>query len=1112
MTGQMTIYRPDGTALLETTIRDDSRYTRRLMGEHSVRLRFDGVRAIPLPYGAYIEWDGVRWHLFADYIPDQQEGVASYDVAFHAPETELQHFTLFYMSQGTLEAQWSLTGTVEQYCVELRHNLERVFGAEVWTVEHHGIDPRVNKHLDLEGVSLWDGLGKVAEAFGCEWWADGRALHLGKLTSAEETTARLGELAYSFTPEGEGNPLIGRLYAFGARRNLSRQYRSNGAIHRLAEPRLHLPAGTPFVEGVPHGIEAVQTFEEVYPRYVGTVSGVSSRPSGDDTIYRILDSAFVVTADKLLEGQTLMVKFETGALAGMEFEAAIVPGGYDLVPNDTYGTRLPSGGLVPVLGDTYVPYGFDISLVGEQYVPEAEAELLRVATEWLAKNNEDRRDIRLETNPVYTYRHNVSLRLGDRMRLVDAIPTGDKVGRITAIEYTLAGPYTVTATIGDTKPEGVLSRLERSAEQEGNRAREYTDRKATDLMRYTARALADAEQAREALQRALGDRYDPAINPISISTMQAIVGDQSLQFAFVRSLTDERVQVPIITFTPYDGRVHVVDGANTSQDLYIKHHTLGIGEIKPHRAMSDYRRWAVRPYRSLPLEHHERVYYLYARVEREGDRGIFRLSPDPIALEATDGVYHLLVAIIGAVASDGGRAITPVYGYSEILPGQIRTGRIVSADGGTYFDLERGEIAGNIRFRGGKDADAFVREVVAESADHSLDYLKPLLRDGTTTIGGGLIATSLIAMRHRFTTRAYIDGRDGVGVAFAAGVKDFGKPTETRAVTIRHDGACAIGEMRVLPGDGRIAYEDGAGIYLTLGADADSLREIVAGVAQSVSYYVSPRILASSGSMLTEAFPLTEAFEVTKDSFVMRVDLTGEVWYGTYSTNVSMLEVVAERTDGTGRIPLWQGAYSVDFRGEARIQGSAPLPKGRYRIALVCTRADLYCTFNIRTLGGNVSGDNQSMSRGRASIGGNGLVVYLSDTQHLSMIKGEPLQYVGKSDLPGVLASGTVRGTKVIRQSGSTRHYAVDNAFGRFVRTDGDALLCTDIGSAGYYFIGHSIGHSHYQVHFSFVGDNVAGFITSYHRGAQGMWVYVLGRNGEMMQADFDYTIIGDNR
>lgn len=82
----------------------------------------------------------------------------------------------------------------------------------------------------------------------------------------------------------------------------------------------------------------------------------------------ILDDNNGITTDWLIQGETLTVRFNSGMLAGMEFEAAILTRATQtqgrrrviyIIPNDKYGQVLPNSTLYPRLGDDYVLLGWN---------------------------------------------------------------------------------------------------------------------------------------------------------------------------------------------------------------------------------------------------------------------------------------------------------------------------------------------------------------------------------------------------------------------------------------------------------------------------------------------------------------------------------------------------------------------------------------------------------------------------------------------------------------------------------------------------------------------------------------------------------------------------------
>lgn len=451
----ITIKRIDGTPIMEVQERDDSKYTRVLMGEHSVRIRFDWNAFIPLPYGSFVEWKGRRFSLWGEYIPVQREGAFEYDIPFEAEERELNNYLFFYLSAGKMEHQWKLTAPIEQALKEVQGNLDRIHGKGAWVIRNQvGTTP--TKLLEFDSTSVFDALTKIAEAYGTEWRAEGRTLFFGRMSEGERVRLSLGNEASRFEPQGDTAQLISRLYAFGSTRNVK------------SGKRLTLPDDTPFISGTLRGKEAVKIFDDVYPKYNGTISSVSFRSVKEGNIYTIADSALKITQDKLLAGQTLKATFESGALNGLTFDLSITSQGYEIVPNNEYGGRLPSGTLKPAVGDKYVPHGFDIDLVGKEYVPRARTTLKEKAFRWLQENNEDTRDVEVVLNPIAVAERSIAITIGKPITLVNALAGGDKVGYITKMEYPLYSPESVTIVVGKAKPLGFIERLKLEGKDEAS--------------------------------------------------------------------------------------------------------------------------------------------------------------------------------------------------------------------------------------------------------------------------------------------------------------------------------------------------------------------------------------------------------------------------------------------------------------------------------------------------------------------------------------------------------------------------------------------------------------------------------------------------------------------
>lgn len=214
---------------------------------------------------------------------------------------------------------------------------------------------------------------------------------------------------------------------------------------------------------------------------------------------------------------------------------------------------------------------------------------------------------------------------------------------------------------------------------------------------YSKTAYAQAKETTEMLADAV-DGFSEGITPVSVQTMAMLVGSTNLQFVFVRGYNDiSAAETYPVSFD--NDRKQVV-----CTDTYLQHLTLGITDLSTatSRAASDYYIWKIGGYSSLALEgeYAKYAYYIYAKVKKydkaaavESDRtGSFEISRTPHTIDEEDGFMYLLVGILSSEV-DGTRNFARLHGFSEILPGQIITDRVRSADGKSYLDLQTGNMA-----------------------------------------------------------------------------------------------------------------------------------------------------------------------------------------------------------------------------------------------------------------------------------------------------------------------------------------------------------------------------------------------------------------------------------
>lgn len=440
---------------------------------------------------------------------------------------------------------------------------------------------------------------------------------------------------------------------------------------------------------------------EIYPSRVGKVSEVRTVDTKKH-FYDFYDNDIpdnLNFKDCLIEGEKMTVIFQSGMLSGKEFEVRYTHVGrkFEIIPQEIDGITMPDGGVwMPEVGDKYAVFGIQLP---EAYISDnatrtgASWDVFREAVKYLYEHE----------NKMFTFTGTLDgiwakkrwLQIGGKIVLGGFVnftdnqfhPEGSLI-RMVGIKRFVNNPYSPEIELSNT-PVGTSVASELNKIETNEVQVEENHKKA---LQFTKRYYRDAKETMEMLADSLLN-FSGAINPITVATMQMLVGDESLQFRFVNSKTDPVVVNHDISYNLSTKVLNVPAGI-------IQHMTLGIKTLSNAHAAGDYKYWDMAEYNSPSLVNPEKKFYLYAKCSKDNQSGIFLLSETAIALEQIDGYYHLLVGILNSENNEE-RSFATLYGFTEILPGRITTDKIVSSDGKTYFDLVTNEIAGRIRFLNG---------------------------------------------------------------------------------------------------------------------------------------------------------------------------------------------------------------------------------------------------------------------------------------------------------------------------------------------------------------------------------------------------------------------------
>ncbi len=703
----MRIYDKTGEVLLDIPVDDDSYRYRAIAQAKKVELRYSLVDHVELPTGAYIEYQGERYTLW--YPSDfKKEGtrVFDYTVTFGGNEEILKKYKYKLLSDKPYKLKFVMTATPRMFVELLVDNLNLYDSG--WTVGT--VIEAPEKLLSFNHEKCWAVLGRLAEEFDTEFEIVGKTINLRKVEYYRDAPLKLSYgKGNGFLPgvgrANQGNNLpVEILYVQGGERNIdysvygsqtlllpkSQELEYQGRRYKTDKDGMYVTrADRPLSSYNEDSYDA----SDIYPSRVGTVSETDTEPGEDTdgndvTFYNFYDSSVPANLnfeDCLIAGQTMTVIFQTGRLAGREFDVKYVHDGrkFEIVSSEQDGMTLPNASLYPEVGDKYAV--FNISLPAAYVCDNATKtgaswDMFREAVRYLYEREERQFTFIGELDGIWAKKNwlaiGAKLVPGGYVDFSDPQfqPDGILI-RITGVRDHINRPHSPELELSNTPVGGFLSDELGKLESE----EVVNDKRYKEALQFTKRRYRDAIEAQEMLEVAF-DNYSKGIDPIWVRTMSLLVGDESLQFRFVNSKT---APVTVMPDFRYDDNT----GVFTAPALILQHMTLGISDIKESHKPSEYQYWDMGAYTSPYLGDYGKL-YLYAKCGKSGGKGTFEMSGSPHKFEE-DGYYYFLTGLLGS-QFDGARSFVTVYGFTEILPGRVTVDRIVSTDGNTYFILNKG--------------------------------------------------------------------------------------------------------------------------------------------------------------------------------------------------------------------------------------------------------------------------------------------------------------------------------------------------------------------------------------------------------------------------------------
>lgn len=736
---QIIVRHPDGTTALLTSRARKSGVTKAeqsitLLGADTVAITVKSATPLTFHLGDQIDVYGKTYTL------NQLPGIKKtgnrnfeYTLTFEGVQYELIDVQFLLPDDTVLD---SFTGDLEDFLGILIGNLTRVYPGK-WVL---GVYPANTEYKTLTYTekNCLEVLQDLCEQYSTEFeitQANGvRTLNIQTAGVNFPYTFRYGRTGglYELTRQNiNSKNVVTRLYVYGGSSNLGDKYRYT---------RLCLPGkakNASYIEDAAaiaaYGLkENTKIFDDIRPERYGEVTAAGSAYYAfkDATMNFDLNEKDSAGNTKwLIDGATAKVKFTTGNLAGYEFDIHK----YDhatkeiqVVPfTDENGMKFPSETSAAFqfgVGDKY--FFTDINLP-DTYKTDAENKLLAEGNKAITEYSQPQVQYGLSIDENFIRQFAGELTVVNLFAVGDYIPVEDedigvnKSVRITAFTRDLLREYKYNITLGDSVTKTTITRVIEDLQKIDN-VIEIND-------------LADPSKARrnwKASQEVLANVFDPEghyysekIKPLSIETTMLATGARSQQFVLQNT-----------RFEPnYEGNpntVKVVGGT-------LVHYTIA----------ETVKSWQLNTATFSNLVSGT-VYYIYARCQKTGTAGNIVFDTVQRAVDGDPTYYYFLIGSLSSVITDTdgnrpARLIALTYGATTINGRFLATGRIQSGDGQTYFDLDAGEIGGNIKFRA---SDGTLKDV-AELEQSDIEYLRDAFKDARTEIEGGVALSGFIGVR-----------------------------------------------------------------------------------------------------------------------------------------------------------------------------------------------------------------------------------------------------------------------------------------------------------------------------------------------------------------------------
>lgn len=292
----MKIYDAKKIEIADVPVTKNAKHEQELMKSDYIRLEWSQEEYMPLPVGAYIEHEGVKYSLFGQYVPDNNGGVYQYKPEFRHPMMLLAHTPCLLTTRDSVgkeikQTDWTYTGILSTILGRLQGIIYDQLGIMLTfeTKFKPTTDVEESATCTFSGVDIISAFSEVCNQFGgieyhIDW--EGKTVWFGDIFLGDEVSleegGNVGMASKSTNAKDYANYFIVR----GGTRNITNKTASGDNVQ--SDSRLSIYDIDKRANEEQPKVQKVLIFDHIYPQldlYVYNVRKRVRRLKDEDKQY-----------------------------------------------------------------------------------------------------------------------------------------------------------------------------------------------------------------------------------------------------------------------------------------------------------------------------------------------------------------------------------------------------------------------------------------------------------------------------------------------------------------------------------------------------------------------------------------------------------------------------------------------------------------------------------------------------------------------------------------------------------------------------------------------------------------------------------------------------------